>query len=98
MKTKILWQDNEAEDKLAKNRKMSCSRKSKHIGIQLFWADARVKQGKIRVNHCPTDKILAYFFTDNLQGSKLNLFRRVIMEWDDVLTLWDDSDDKDKVT
>ena len=43
-------------------------------------------------------KILADFFTKPLQGSKFQLFRRVMMEWDDVATLWDNSNDKDKVS
>ena len=50
-----------------------------------------MKQGNIRVKHCPTDKFLEYLFTKPQQGSKFNMFRRVIMEWDDVETLWGDS-------
>ena len=36
--------------------------------------------------------MLAYFFTKLLQGSKFNMFIIVIMGWDDVAMLWDDSE------
>ena len=42
--------------------------------------------------------MLADFFTKPLQGSKLKLFIRVIMGWDNVAMLWDESNDKDKVS
>ena len=41
---------------------------------------------------------MADFFTKTLQGSKLKWFKRVIMGCDDVEMLWDDSNDKDKVS
>ena len=33
-------------------------------------------------------------FTKPLQGRKFNLSRTLIIGWDDVATLWDESDDK----
>ena len=50
-----------------------------------------VKQGKMSIKNCPTDKTLSDLFTKPLQGSKFNMFRRVIMGWDGIETLWDDS-------
>ena len=58
----------------------------------------RLKQEKTSVKHCPTQKTLAELFTKPLQGSKFNLFSRVIMGWYDVSTLWEDSDNKEKVS
>ena len=51
MKPGKIWQDNEAADKMAKNGKMSCSSKFRHIGIKFFWVADRVKQGKVIINH-----------------------------------------------
>ena len=42
--------------------------------------------------------MLADLFTKSLQGSKFNLFIRVIKVWDDVAMQWDDSYDKYKVS
>ena len=83
---------------MAKNGKFSCSSKSRHIGINLFWVYYRVEQGKISVKHCFTNKMLSDLFTKPLQGIKFNLFRRVIMVWGDVAMLWDNSYDKDEVS
>ena len=72
MKSNILWQDNEAAEKIARNRNMSCSSKSKHIRIRFFWEADRVKQEKISVKYCSTIKMLVDLFTKPLQGSKFN--------------------------
>ena len=84
----LLWQDNEGTQRMAENGKMSCSSKSRHISIKFFWITHRVKQGLLRVQHCPTDIMLADFFTKPLQGKKFIMFCRVIMGWDNVSTLW----------
>ena len=66
MKPNILWQYNEAEDKMDKKEKMSCSFKYRYIGIKLFWVDDRVKHGKIRAKYCLNGILLADFFTKPL--------------------------------
>ena len=98
MKLNILWQDNKVAEKMAKNRKMSYSSKSRHIRIKLFWVDDKVKQKNIIVKHWPTEKMLTDFFAKPLQGSKFKIFRWVIMVLDDVAMLWENSNDKDKVS
>ena len=47
-----------------------------------------MKQGLLRVQHCPIDIMLADFFTTPLQGKKFIMFCRVITGWDHVSTLW----------
>ena len=42
---------------MSKNVKILCSRKSWHIGMKFFWLANSVKQGKISVKHCPTNKM-----------------------------------------
>ena len=98
MKSNMFWQDNETAEKMAKNVKMACSSKSTHIRIKVFWVADKAKQGNLSVKHCSTNKILVYFFTNNLQGSKFKLFRRVIMGCDDVASLRENSDDRYKVS
>ena len=67
---------------------MLYSSKSRHISIKFFWITNRVKQGLLRVQHCPTDIMLADFFMKPLQGKKFIMFRQVIMGWYHVSTLW----------
>ena len=87
LKSNVLWKDNEGADRMAKNGKLSCSNKSRHITIKYFWIMDRVKQGNLDVRHYPTDVILADFFTKPLQGKKFHIFRWVIMGWDHVIVL-----------
>ena len=70
-----------------KNGIFLCSSKSIHVGLKFFWVVGKVKQGKISLKHCLTDKMFADLFTKPLQGSKFKLFIKVIMGWDDVATL-----------
>ena len=84
----LLWEDNEGAQMMAENVKVSCSSKSRHIAIKFFWITNRVKQGLLRVQHFPTDIMLADFLTKPLQGKNFIMFRRVIMGWDHVSTLW----------
>ena len=87
----LLWQDNEGAQRMAEKGKMSCSSKSRNIDIKFFWITDRVKQGLLRVQHCPTDIMLADCFTKPLQSKKFIIFHRVIMGWDHVSTLWQDA-------
>ena len=98
MKYNRTWKNNEAAEKMAKNGKVSCSINCRDIGIKLLWVYYREKQGKTSIKHCPIDKTFADLFTKHLQGSRFKMFRKVVMGWDDVATLWDDSDDKYKVS
>jgi hypothetical protein len=88
IKSNTFYQDNEGAEKMAKNGQLSCGSKSRHINIKFFWISDRVKKGKIMIKHCPTDKMLADFFTKALQGNKYHIFRRIIMGWDHISTLW----------
>ena len=39
----------------------------------------QVEKGKIKINFCPTDKMVADYMTKPLQGKKFKLFRSLIM-------------------
>ena len=66
--------------------------------MKFFLVADRMKQGKISANTHLTDKKLADLFTKNLQGSKFKIFIKVVMGRDGVATVWDDSNDMDKVS
>ena len=87
LKENILYQDNESAIKLESNGRMSAGQKSRHINIRHFFITDRVKAGEVTVKYCPTEAMLADFFTKPLQGGLFHRFRDVIMGWKPISTL-----------
>ena len=61
------------------NGRNSCTGNSKHVDIRFFFVHDRVKSGDIKVLYCPTDKMVADFFTKPLQGSIFKKLRNSVM-------------------
>ena len=57
----------------------SCSGKSRHINIRYFFIKDLVKREMITTQHCPTEIMIADFFTKALQGNQFRRLRDVIM-------------------
>jgi len=83
----IFAQDNQSAMKLEKNGRMSCGQKSRHIDIRYFFVKDRIKTKGITVIYCPTEQMLADFFTKPLQGSLFIKFKRIIMGQEHVRIL-----------
>ena len=86
-KSNVLFQDNESAIRLIKNGKKSSSRRTRHLDIKLFNIKDKLKERGIEVVYCPTDKMVADFFTKPLQGKQFHRLRRVIMGMDPVSSL-----------
>ena len=67
-----------------KNGKTSCSNKSRHIAIRYFFMKDRCDKGEIKIEHCPTNVMLADYHTKPLQGSLFRKFREVIMGYKNI--------------
>ena len=65
--------------KLEQNGRKSCGQKSRHIDIRYFFMKDRVETEGIKIVYCPTEQMLADFFTKPLQGALFNKFKRVLM-------------------
>jgi hypothetical protein len=83
----LLLQDNQSAMKLETNGRASCGQKSRHIDIRYFFMKDRIKTENITIVYCPTEEMLADFFTKPLQGSLFDKFKRVLMGKDHVSTL-----------
>jgi hypothetical protein len=79
IETSIFNQDNESAIRLEKNGRASAGPKSRHINIRYFFIKDRVKGENISIVHCPTDQMLADFFTKALQGALFRKFRDVLL-------------------
>jgi hypothetical protein len=83
----ILYQDNQSAMKMEKNGRDSCTGNSRHIDIRYFFVKDRVDKKEIEILYCPTEQMLADYFTKPLQGSLFRKFRRVIMGYDPISIL-----------
>jgi hypothetical protein len=75
----IFHQDNESAIKMEQNGKASSGQRSRHINIRYFFITDHSKSNNIRIVHCPTEDMLADFFTKPLQGSLFRKFCAVLL-------------------
>ena len=64
---------------MLKNGKNSCSSKSRHIHIRYFFTKDVIDRGDMELKHCPTEEIIADFYTKPLQGKNYYKMRQMIM-------------------
>jgi hypothetical protein len=75
----VVYQDNQSAMLLERNGRASSGRRTRHIDIRYFFATDRIAKGHMRVEHCPTEDMVADFFTKPLQGSLFRKFRALIL-------------------
>ena len=68
----VMYQDNMSTMLMLKNGKASTTKRTKHINVRYFFITDRIKNGELTIEHCPTGKMLADFFTKPLQGKKIH--------------------------
>ena len=59
----IMYQYNLSAILLKNNGKHSSSKRTKHINIRYFFITDRIKHGELNIEYCPTDDMVANFFT-----------------------------------
>ena len=64
---------------LAQNGKMSSDKNTRHIEIRYYFITDHIARGKMSLAYCPTDAMVADYFTKPLQGTKFQKFRAMIM-------------------
>ena len=79
IKENIIYQDNKSAMKLEINGRKSCGKRTRHVEIRYFYIKDLVEKGKIKIKHCPTEKMVADFFTKPLQGSLFRYLRDFIL-------------------
>ena len=75
----IVYQDNKSAILLEKNGKMSSGKRTKHINVRYFFIKDLIERAMLKIEYCPTDKMMADFFTKPLQGAKFLEFRNQVM-------------------
>ena len=75
----ILYQDNEAAILVENNGRYSCKKGMRHIHIRYFFVTDRIKNKEIKVMCCPTEEMVADFFTKPPQGKLFFKFRNIVL-------------------
>jgi hypothetical protein len=75
----IIHQDNKSSILLEENGTASSSKRTRHINIRYYFITDRIENKEVRIEYCPTEKMMADFFTKPLQGQMFVIFRDFIM-------------------
>ena len=79
IKETVLYQDNMSSMLLERNGRHSSMKRTKHMDIRYFYVSDHIQNKTLSLNHSPTDKMLADYFTKPLQGSLFIRLRNHIM-------------------
>lgn len=79
MARSVFHQDNNSAIRMITNGKASCSSRSRHIHIRYFFVKDIFERENIQVQHCPTDRMVADFYTKPVQGKQFKELRAIIM-------------------
>ena len=78
----VVYQDNQSAILLELNGKQSSRKRTRHMTVKYFFIKDRVDAGEFTIKYCPTEEIIADFFTNPLQGSQSRKMRTRIMNID----------------
>jgi hypothetical protein len=78
---------NESTIRFERNGRKSCGPNSRHIDIRYFFIKDRLESDGFEVRYCPTEQMLADFFTKPLQGALFRRLKAVVMGWEHIDTL-----------
>ena len=79
LKSNVLFQDNQSTIRMGTNGRTSCTGNSRHIDIRYFFVADRVKKKEMKIRYCPSEMMLADYFTKPLQGKLFHSLRNIIM-------------------
>ena len=65
---------------IEKNGSVSSSERSRYISIRFVFIKDVIKRENIEIKHCPTERMIADFFTESLQGKLFQHLRSIVME------------------
>jgi hypothetical protein len=75
----VVYQDNQSAMLLERNGRASSGKRTRHVDIRYFFVADRIKKKQLRVEYCPTEEMIADFFTKPLQGSLFRKFRTFLL-------------------
>ena len=67
--------------------------KKPNIWTIYFWIKDRLQSEGIKVEYCPTEKMIADFFMKPLQGALFKIFRYIVLDYKHISTLHENDKD-----
>ena len=77
--TTTIYQDNKSTILLAENGRSSSSKRTRHLNVRYYFITDQIKKGHVKVAFCPTQDMIADFFTKPLQGGLFVRMREKIL-------------------
>ena len=74
-----LYQDNHSAMRMERNGRQSAGPRSRHINIRFFFVKDRIQKGEVHLMYCPTEHMVADFFSKPTQGALFKYFRNIVM-------------------
>ena len=87
LKENLVHQDNQSSIKMDVNGRNSYTGNSRHVKVRYFFTKDLVDKKEIRIEYCPSERMLSDYITKPLQGKLFHIFRSVIMGWEPISTL-----------
>ena len=78
----ILYQDNKSTILLEQNGKRSSSKRTRAFNIRYFFLTDQVEKGNLKIEYCPTIKMIGDYMTKPLQGEP---FKK---HWKEIMGHW----------
>jgi hypothetical protein len=78
----LIMQDNKSAVLLEENGRFSSGKRTKHMDIRYFFIKNLVENKEVKIEWCPTEKMLGDFFTKPLSGTLFFRMRDIIMNID----------------
>ena len=79
----MVYQDNQSKMNMENNGRASSGCRTRHINTQYFFVTDRIQSNDMWAEYCPTDMVIADFYTKALQGKLFRLFRTPLLNLSD---------------
>ena len=79
LKATIVYRDNTSSMKLEENGRASASKRTRHFNIKYFYVTDLIQRKEFELKYCPTEEMMADYFTKPLTGQKFDEMRAFIL-------------------
>ena len=79
LQSTIVYRDNTSSMKLEENGQASASTRTRHFNIKYFYVTDLIQRKEFQLKYCPTDQMMADYFTKPLVGKKFDDMRSFVL-------------------